>query len=60
MDQHIMAYYIGISIILALHIYLLAFDNKMPMISEYQHYISIAGALLIVYYFLNKEKYITI
>lgn len=56
MDQHLIAYYIGIFIMIATHIYLLTITKESIMV---QHsYINLIAALLIAYYFLNKEGFI--
>ena len=60
MDQHLICYYIGILIVFITHIYLLATGNQlMNLTSQQLAYLNIAAALLIAYYFLNKENYIS-
>lgn len=56
MDQHLIAYYIGIFIVFASHIYLLSISKNSVMI---QHsYVNLTAALLIAYYFLHKEGFV--
>lgn len=59
---HLLAYYIGILIVLASHIYLLVKMKKTPMTlkeMQYHSYINMAAVFLIAYYFTNKEGYIS-
>jgi len=57
MDKHLISYFAGISIVLASHIYFLA---KSPSEEMKMHsYANIAGALLIAYYFMSREGYIS-
>ena len=59
MEQHLIAYYIGILIIVTSHAYMLYAPNK-PLTTMEQHcYINILAALLIAYYFMSKEGFIT-
>ncbi len=58
MDRHLIAYYIGILVVFASHIYMLvqptAFDGDMKM-----HAIAnIAAACLIAYHFMHTQGYI--
>ncbi len=55
MDQHLIAYYIGILIIFTSHIYLLLKDG---MDMKTHSYMNIFAAILIAYYFMNKENMI--
>ena len=54
MDIHLISYYIGIFIIFMSHIYILLTNNSMQMHS----YINIIAAIMIAYYFMNKEGFI--
>jgi hypothetical protein len=58
MDNHLIAYYIGILIIFASHLYILMNPTKPLMDMKTHSYINIAACLLIAYYFMNKENYI--
>jgi hypothetical protein len=59
MDKHIISYYVGIFVILSTHLYLLSIQNVMPAKDMHIHsYINLVAALMIAYYFLNKEKFI--
>jgi hypothetical protein len=52
MNQHLVSYYIGISIVFASHL-------KMAYDYNSQHaYLNILAACLIAYYFMNKEGFI--
>ena len=57
MDIHLISYYIGIFIVFFSQIYILMSKSSYKMISFYA-YLNIFGALLIAYYFMNKEKFI--
>lgn len=58
MDQHLIAYFIGIFIVFASHLYILYKPNQPSMVMQQHAYINILGATLIAYYFLHKERYI--
>lgn len=59
MDSTLIAYYIGISIILITHIYILVFKKSMDGMTSQTHAIlNILAAAMIAYYFLSKEKII--
>jgi hypothetical protein len=56
MDKHIISYYAGIFIVFASHLYVL---TQSPSDSMKTHsYANIVGALLIAYYFMNREGFI--
>lgn len=58
MNQHLLAYFIGIFIVFASHAYML-YKPDLSVATLQQHsYINIIGATLIAYYFLHKESYI--
>jgi len=57
MDIHLISYYIGICIVFFSQIYILL-TNTGPKTITYYAYINILGAMLIAYYFMNKEKFI--
>ena len=60
MEKHLIAYYIGIFIIFGSHVYCLFKSKDKEMINH--SWLNIFGALLIAYYFMNKEnmwKYLT-
>jgi hypothetical protein len=54
---HLIAYYAGIVIVFLTHIYTLV-NNPTDMM-KYHSYINIFAALLIAYYFMNKEEFIS-
>jgi len=58
MDQHLIAYFIGIFIVFASHLYILYKPNQPSMVMQQHSYINILAATLIAYYFLHKEGYI--
>jgi len=59
MEQHLIAYYVGILIVFGSHVYMLSYPDK-PLTTMAQHaYLNIFGALLIAYYFMYKENFIT-
>jgi uncharacterized MnhB-related membrane protein len=56
-DQHLISYYIGITIVFASHVYLLSekkLDNKLVA----HGVVNLVAAMLIAYYFLHKEQFI--
>jgi len=56
MNIHLLSYYIGIFIVFATHIYMLFVSSSNEM--RIHSVLNILGALLIAYYFMNKEKLI--
>lgn len=58
MDIHLVSYYIGIFIVFFSHIYMLISRTSYTMM-VYHSYLNIFGALLIAYYFMHKEAFIT-
>ena len=56
MDLHLLSYYIGIFIVFASHIYVLAKNPSKNM--KIHSYVNLVAVLLIAYYFMNKEKFI--
>lgn len=58
MEQHLLAYYIGILIIFGSHLYMLMSPGKPSMTTTMHSYVNIFAALLIAYYFMNKEQFI--
>lgn len=59
MERHLLAYYIGIAIVFASHMYMI-YAPDAPIATMQQHsYINILAALLIAYYFMYKENYTT-
>ncbi len=52
MDKHLVAYYIGIAIVFGTHLFMLTKSVNNHAI------INLIGALLIAYYFTNKEGFI--
>ena len=58
MDKHLIAYFIGIFIVFASHIYILYKPDQQLISMKTHTYGNILAALLIAYYFMNKENYI--
>lgn len=59
MDLHLISYYIGIFVVFASHIYLLTMKDVMTNdIMKVHSYANLMAALLIAYYFMNKEGFI--
>jgi hypothetical protein len=59
MEQHLLAYYIGILIVFGSHFYMLMYPD-MPLTSPHVHsYVNILAATLIAYYFMHKENFIS-
>lgn len=56
MDIHIIAYIIGIAIVVATHIYILSNESTFKMKLHAQ--LNIAAAIFIAYYFAFKENII--
>lgn len=57
MEHHIIAFYIGFLMIFVSHVYVLHMPY-LPLFTMKQHcYFNIIGSLLMVYYFIFKEKY---
>ena len=59
MEQHLIAYYIGIFIVFGSHIYMLLKPNEMIMTQPQHIYANLAEALAIAYYFMYKENFIS-
>ena len=57
MDLHLTAYYIGIFIVFASHLYVLSKPGISPDMKIHA-YVNILAALLIAYYFMHKEGHI--
>ena len=57
MDIHLLSYYIVIFIVFFSNIFLLMYSKSYKNII-YHAYLNIIAALLIAYYFMNKEKFI--
>ena len=60
MNIHLIAYYIGIFTIFASHIYLITKPQQSPESMKTHSIINITAAVLIAYYFMNKEGYIRV
>ena len=61
MDQHLILYYIGISIVFASHIFMLVAETSMLIkTSNIQAHAAanIVAGCFIAYYFMNKEGFI--
>jgi len=54
MDKHLISYAVGITIVFASHIYMLAL-GMMPTHAV----VNIFAAMCIAYYFMSRENYIT-
>ena len=57
MNYHLISYYAGILIVFFSHIYTLL--NKPTDMMMYHSYVNIFASLLIAYYFMNREGYIS-
>lgn len=58
MNRHLVAYYIGIFIVFASHMFLLYSPEQDLFTMEQHSYVNLLAGLLIAYYFTNKEGYI--
>lgn len=58
MDFHLISYYIGIFIVFASHIYLLYNPEQHKNSLKIHSIANLVGAVLIAYYFMNKEGFI--
>ena len=56
MDRHLIMYYIGIAIVFASHVYMLAMKPNTEMLVH--SVLNVVAACMIAYYFMNKEGYI--
>ena len=56
MDMHLIAYYIGIFVIFASHIYMIVTMPTQPMLVH--SVANLVAACCIAYYFMNKEGFI--
>lgn len=57
MNRHLLAYYIGITIVFGTHAYILINkDRPIPTVSHGS--VNILACMLIAYYFMNKEGFI--
>ena len=59
MDNHLISYYIGIFIIFVSHSYMLVYPEQKAMTMRNHSIINIIGGMLIAYYFMHKEGYIS-
>ena len=60
MEQHLLAYYIGIAIIFGTHAYMLYAPNNQLTTMEQHAYLNLIASVLIAYYFMFREGYITV
>jgi hypothetical protein len=56
MEIHLVSYYIGIFIVFLSHLYVIFNSNNQEMINH--SWLNIFAAMLIAYYFMNKEEFI--
>ena len=59
MEQHLIAYFIGIFIVFGSHSFMLYNPTQQLFSMEQHSYINIIAAVLIAYYFMFTEKYIS-
>lgn len=59
MDRHLLAYFLGISIVILSHAYGLLKPGRPPMSMKQHCYINLLAAALIAYYFMHAEAYIS-
>ena len=59
MEQHLLAYFIGIFIVFFSHAYMLYAPNQQMFSMQQHSYMNVLAALLIAYYFMFKENYIS-
>jgi hypothetical protein len=57
MEQHLISYYIGIFTVFASHIYALVYPEKCMSMQQHS-YVNLVAAVMIAYYFMNKEGFI--
>jgi hypothetical protein len=58
MNLHLIAYYIGIFIVFASHLFLLYNPDQKNFDMKQHSYANLFAAVLIAYYFMNKEGFI--
>jgi hypothetical protein len=58
MDAHLLAYYIGITVVFASHLAMALFPKKKLVSMPMHVYGNLVAAMLIAYYFMHKEGYI--
>jgi hypothetical protein len=58
MDFHLVCYYIGIIIVFGSHIYTLSKYDGIDTSMYHHSLVNIFAAMLIAYYFMNKEEFI--
>jgi hypothetical protein len=57
-EQHLLAYYLGIAVIFGSHAYILYAPTKPLMTIQQHSYINLLAGLLIAYYFMHSQGYI--
>jgi len=58
MSIHLIAYYLGIFVVFASHVFSLLYPKQKLVSMEVHCYLNILAAVLIAYYFMWREKYI--
>ena len=58
MDAHLISYYIGILIVLASHVFMLMYPEKILLTMKQHAYANVLAVALIAYYFMHKEGFI--
>jgi hypothetical protein len=58
MDFHLVCYYVGIAIVFCIYSHAYTLFNKPTEMMKNHSYANIFAAMLIGYYFMNKEKFI--
>ena len=58
MDKHLVAYYIGIAIIVLSHIYMLSSSMMSESETKYHAWGNLLASAMVAYYFMSKEGFV--